>query len=86
MIDANDMPPIFSLNEYYASVKEDVNIGTAVALATAADGDLTSNAKVLKNANGNLCIFITKIMKRFDLINQKLIREVFFFPNQIFNK
>lgn len=63
VIDSNDLPPVFSLSEYFASSKEDVSIGTSIIRVTATDGDLGSNAEVklffLKVRKPNSCIIDT---------------------------
>jgi hypothetical protein len=41
------------MNQYFSSLKENINIGTAVTTVRAVDGDLGSNSKVNKESNIN---------------------------------
>ncbi|KAL1494818.1 hypothetical protein ABEB36_010350 [Hypothenemus hampei] len=53
--DANDHSPVFEMNEYDASVKESVSVGTTVITLKATDQDIGKNAEVeyyIQSING----------------------------------
>lgn len=55
VLDANDHSPVFEMNEYEASVKEGVSVGTTVITLKATDQDVGKNAEVeysIKSING----------------------------------
>lgn len=55
VLDANDHSPVFEMNEYEASVKEGVSVGTTVITLKATDQDVGKNAEVeysIRSING----------------------------------
>lgn len=55
VLDANDHSPVFEMNEYEATVKEGVSVGTTVITLKATDQDVGKNAEVeysIKSING----------------------------------
>ncbi|XP_049823743.1 protocadherin-like wing polarity protein stan isoform X2 [Aethina tumida] len=55
VLDANDHSPVFEMNEYDASVREGVSVGTTVITLKATDQDIGKNAEVeytIRSING----------------------------------
>lgn len=55
VLDANDHSPMFEMNEYDASVRESVTVGTTVITLKATDQDVGKNAEVeytIESING----------------------------------
>lgn len=55
VLDANDHSPVFEMNEYEASVREGVSVGTTLITLKATDQDVGQNAKVeytIESING----------------------------------